>query len=78
MELDRRYKFGEEVFIYTDFENGLPRIEKGRVCGAIEAQGIYSFKYCVNAHGTLYYRLPDAIYKSIDEIKDELTNLLEE
>lgn len=78
IDLNRKYKFNEEVYIFADFENGLPRIEKGRICGIGESNGIYKFRYLIEAHGTDYYRFPDAIFKSIEEMKEELINFVVE
>ena len=78
IELNRRYKMNEEVYIFEGFSNGLPSISKGRVCGVLEAEGVYKYIYQVETPVKAVFRFPNAIYKSIDEMKDELINLVVE
>ena len=78
IELNRRYKINEPVFIFADFENGLPHIYKGRICGVVKGNSIYEFIYQVETAKTIFFRFPDTIYKSVDEMKEDLTNLIAE
>ena len=76
IDLNRRYKINEEVYVFGNFENGAPHIYKGRICGVVKGSGIYEFIYEVETSATIFFRFPDTIYKSVDEMKNELTNLI--
>lgn len=78
IETNRRYKMNEQVYIFAEFSNGLPHVLKGRVCGVVKGAGIYEYVYQIETAGTLYFRFPDTIFRSVDEIKDELNNLVVE
>lgn len=78
MELNRRYKFNEEVLIYDGFHEGKPHICKGRVCGAMKGTGIYEFVYEIDTGFKLLFRTPDAIYRSVEEMQADLLELIVE
>lgn len=79
MDLNRKFKYNEEVLIFDDeLENGLPRVLKGRVTGILQGKGIYSFRYQVESPNGLHYRFPDAVYKSVEEITADIVNLIAE
>lgn len=78
MELNRRYKLNEEVYVFEDFSSGLPSISKGRICGVLKGEGIYEYFYQVETPSKTFFRCPNAIYKSVEEMKEELINLVVE
>lgn len=67
MELNKQFKYGEEVYIFADFQNGLPHVYKGRITGLSSCGGIYSFVYHVETATTTFFRFPDGIFRSVDE-----------
>ena len=80
MDLNRLYKVNEQVYIFVDYmNNGLPTIVKGVVVGVVkQTAGIYKFVYRIDAANVAYYRFPDAIFKSVQEIADEIKNYVVE
>ena len=80
MDLNRLYRVNEKVYVFANhFNNGLPRIVKGVVVGVVkQPQGIYNFQYIVEAENNTFYRFPDAIFKSVEEIADEIKNYVVE
>lgn len=78
IDLNRRYKMNEEVYVFDGFSHGLPSISKGRVCGVVKGEGIYKYFYQVETPEKTFFRFPDAIFKSVDEMKEELINLVVE
>ena len=65
---NRRFKMNEEVFIFADFQQGMPHIYKGRIIGCVKVSGIYEYIYQVETALSIYFRFPDSIFKSIEEI----------
>ena len=78
MELNRRYKLNEEVYVFESFSCGLPNIVKGRICGVLKGEGIFEYVYQVETPERVLFRFPNAIYKSVEEMKEELINLVVE
>ena len=76
MLIDRLLKYGEEVYIFAQFENGLPHILKGKVIGILKSDGIYKFVYQIETSETIYFRFADGIYKSVAEIEEDVKNLV--
>lgn len=73
-------KYGSEVYIFADLENGLPHIYKGRVVGfyrSLRAAKETNF-YVIEAGLYEYTRTRDAIFESVDEMKDFLKDLVVE
>ncbi len=76
IDLNRRYRINEEVYIFADFENGLPHIYKGKVAGVVKGCGVYEFIYQIETQKSVFFRFPDSIYKSMDEMRDNLAELV--
>lgn len=76
METNRRYKLNQEVYVLGRFENGLPHIYKGKICGVVGGCGVYDFIYQVQTSVTLFFRFPDAIFLSLDEIRESISDLV--
>lgn len=79
--LDRYYRINEEVFIiFCLDENGLPVIVKGRVSGVLEGHtDIFKYRYEISCGGgRVAWRTPDAIFISIDELKDFMSDCVRE
>lgn len=71
--LERRYHFNDEVYIFFCIDSdGLPQIEKGRISGVLEGHtDIFKYRYQISCGGgRMAWRTPDAIFLSMDEIKD--------
>ena len=75
---NKLHKFGTVVYFFINGENGLPTIARGVICGVIKAEGIYNFIYQIESRGYVFTRVPDAIYETLDELKADLENLVEE
>ena len=74
---NRKFRYGEEVFIFANFERGLPHIYKGVVSGLTKSfHG--GFTYYVEACGMVYVRGSDAIYSSVAEMAKDLPLLVVE
>lgn len=78
MELNRRYKLNQKVYIFGNFENGVPHVYEGTIKGVVLGYGIYEFIYQVETAATTFFRFPDAIFLSVKEMQTELQNLLVE
>lgn len=76
MELNRRYKLNQKVYIYGNFENGVPHIYEGVIKGVVLGHGVYEFIYQVETDVTTFFRFPDAIYLSLEEMREELSELI--
>ena len=74
----RTFKYNEEVYVFSAFENGLPTIFKGRISGMLELENEpYKFFYYVETClETRLGRNPDAIFKTIDEIRELIPALV--
>lgn len=77
LDLKRRYKLNEEVYIFADFTDGLPCIYKGKISGVLKGSGIYEFIYQVETATSIFFRFPDAIFKSVEEMAEHLRDLAE-
>ena len=75
LDLKRRYKLNEEVYIFADFTDGLPCIYKGKIAGVIKGNAIYEFIYQVETLTSIFFRFPDAIFKSVEEMAESLKQL---
>lgn len=78
MELNRRYKLNQKVYIFGNFENGVPHVYEGVIKGVVKGCGVYDFIYQVETPVTIFFRFPDAIFLDIKEMQTELQNLLVE
>ena len=78
MELNRLYKINQRVYIFADYiRNGLPQILSGVVVGVIKQRnGIYNFIYRIESENVAYYRFPDAIFVSEEEVSSEIKNFI--
>ena len=75
--LERKYRFNEEVYIFFCINvDGVPEIEKGRVSGVLEGHtDIFKYRYQISCGGgRMAWRTPDAIFLSVDEIKDFISD----
>lgn len=74
--LTRTYGINEEVFIFEmDCNDELPAIIKGRVVGAISEDTIFKFRFQILCNGKFYYRRPIAIFKTLDEIRECVSDM---
>ena len=72
-------KIGQEVLLFTMDGTGSPYIIRGYVSGAL-SKNIAGAKYIFQiqtSHGTIW-RLASELWASVQDIKDDLENLVEE
>ena len=69
-------KYGKEVYFFDDYNvGGHVRIIKGKVTGIYHALPD-KIMFIVDGSGSHVYREADALYTSVEEIKEELNNLI--
>ena len=72
--MNKTFKMNERVFYFDNFVEK-PQIVEGRIVGAIEKDDIYKFVYFVQGSaGDPTPRRPYQIYKTLDELKDDILN----
>ena len=70
---NKHFKMNEEVYIFEN-RTDEPRIIKATITGAVKREGIYDYIYQVEGKNESIkdYRLPYQIYKSLDELKEDI------
>ena len=70
---NKHFKVNEEVYIFEN-RTDEPRIIPAIITGAIKREGIYDYIYQVEGKNESIkdYRLPYQIYKSLDELKEDI------
>lgn len=72
---NKHFKMNEEVYIF-DNRKDEPRIIKAIITGAVKHEGIYDYVYQVEGktESLQEYRRPYQIYKTLDELKEDILN----
>ena len=76
----KQIKIGQEVILFTLDGIGNPTIIKGNVIGALSkstAIGKYIYQISTKHNGTIY-RLGTELWESLEALKEDLINLMED
>jgi len=74
----KKIKYGQKAYIFAYMSAGAVQIEKGTVTGIRKCNSIFTHEYEVSTGSGSYWRTPDVIWNTLEELKKDLDDMVKE